>query len=97
MSIELRGIVEAILSGSVRTQAELESMKRAVCRKLGLASLPSNADLLGLATAQEREMLKMLVRKPTQDPFGSSGDSGHDISCPMPSRSLCPMSRRSRL
>ena len=84
MSIELRGIVEAILSGSVRTQAELESMKRAVCRKLGLASLPSNADLLGLATAQEREMLKMLVRKPTRTL------SGVAVIAAMTSPARCP-------
>ena len=76
--------MDAILSGSVRTQAELESMKRAVCEKLGLASLPSNADLLGLATAWEREMLKMLVRKPTRTL------SGVAVIATMTSPARCP-------
>lgn len=84
MSTELRGIVDAILSETVSTQAELEFMKREVSERLGLASLPSNADILGLATTQERDKLKMLVRKPTRTL------SGVAVIAAMTSPARCP-------
>lgn len=84
MSTELRGIVDAILSKTVSTPAELESMKRGLSEKLGLASLPSNADILGLATSKERELLKMLVRKPTRTL------SGVAVIAAMTSPARCP-------
>ena len=84
VSGELRGIVEAILSGMVSTQADLEAMKKAFCEKLGLSSLPSNADILAIATLQERGRLKMLVRKPTRTL------SGVAIIAAMTSPARCP-------
>lgn len=84
MSTELRGIVDAILSGTVSTPAELECMKKVLSGKLGLASLPSNADILGLATSKEREQLKMLVRKPTRTL------SGVAVIAAMTSPARCP-------
>src|SRR5512137_2078358 len=84
MTAELRGIVDAILGGSVCTQADLESMKKSAAEKLGLASLPSNADILGLATPEEREKLKMLVRKPTRTL------SGVAVIAAMTSPARCP-------
>ena len=84
VSTELRGIVDAILSGTVSTPAGLESMKKGLSEKLGLASLPSNADILGFATAKERERLKMLVRKPTRTL------SGVAVIAAMTSPARCP-------
>jgi elongator complex protein 3 len=84
VSTELRGIVDAILSGTVSTPSELESMKKGLSEKLHLASLPSNADILGLATAKEREQLKMLVSKPTRTL------SGVAVIAAMTSPARCP-------
>ena len=84
MNTELRGIVDAILSGTVSTPAELESKKKGLSEKLGLASLPSNADILRLATTKEREQLKMLVRKPTRTL------SGVAVIAAMTSPARCP-------
>ncbi|MFZ3149723.1 MAG: hypothetical protein WA137_11885, partial [Methanothrix sp.] len=66
LGLELRRIVDAILAGEIKTQADLESHKKDASSRLALASLPSNADILGFASSQERERLKMLVRKPTR-------------------------------
>ena len=59
LAIELRRIVDAILAGEIRTQADLESHKKDVSSLLGLSSLPSNADILGFASPEERERLKI--------------------------------------
>lgn len=84
MSFELRGIVDAILSGGVDTPEKLESMKKRLSEKLRMDSLPSNADILALATADERERLKMLVRKPTRTL------SGVAVIAAMTSPARCP-------
>ena len=84
LEIELRGIVEAILAGEIQSQAELESAKKEASSRLGLASLPSNADILGLADAAERERLSMLVRKPTRTL------SGVAVIAAMTSPARCP-------
>jgi elongator complex protein 3 len=84
VSYELRAIVEAILSGVVTTPQELEAMKKASCEKLGLSSLPSNADILATAASHERERLKMLVRKPTRTL------SGVAVIAAMTSPARCP-------
>ena len=55
LEVELRGIVEAILAGKINGQAELEAAKKGAASRLGLASLPSNADILGRAAPGERE------------------------------------------
>ncbi|HOC66950.1 MAG TPA: tRNA uridine(34) 5-carboxymethylaminomethyl modification radical SAM/GNAT enzyme Elp3, partial [Methanothrix soehngenii] len=60
----LRSIAEAILMGEIGDEAALEAAKKRLSAQLGLASLPSNADILGQARAGERESLKMLIRKP---------------------------------
>ncbi len=66
MKAGLRNIVDALLSGEIKGEAELEAMKKSAASSLGLSSLPSNADILGSALPEERERLKMLVRKPTR-------------------------------
>jgi len=80
----LRQIVDAILVGEIRTEADLESRKKDVSSLLGLATLPSNADILALASAEERERLRILVRKPTRTL------SGVAVIAAMTSPARCP-------
>ncbi len=97
LAVELRRIVDAILAGVIKTQADLESHKRDASARLALASLPSNADILCLATAEERERLKMLVRKPTRTLSGvaviaamtSPARCPHGTCVPCPGGILC--------
>jgi len=81
---ELRGIVDSLLAGQIKTEGDLESRKRDVSSALGLPSLPSNADILGVAAPAERERLKMLVRKPTRTL------SGVAVIAAMTSPARCP-------
>ncbi len=80
----LRDMVEAVLAGEIRDVAALEKAKKDLSSRLGLASLPSNADILGQARAGEREALKMLIRKPTRTL------SGVAVIAAMTSPALCP-------
>ncbi len=84
LKASLRDIVDALLSGEIEGEAELEAMKKAVASMLGLSSLPSNADILGAALPEERERLKMLVRKPTRTL------SGVAVIAAMTSPARCP-------
>jgi len=84
LEVELRGIVEAILAGKINSQAELEAAKKEASSRLCLASLPSNADILGWAHPAERERLGMLVRKPTRTL------SGVAVIAAMTSPARCP-------
>jgi elongator complex protein 3 len=81
---ELRNIVDAILAGHIKTEADLEFHKKAVSSRLRLPSLPSNADILGFASPEERESLKMLIRKPTRTL------SGVAVIAAMTSPARCP-------
>jgi elongator complex protein 3 len=97
LAIELRRIVDAILAGVIKTQADLESHKKGASSRLSLSSLPSNADILSNATLQERERLKMLVRKPTRTLSGvaviaamtSPARCPHGTCVPCPGGILC--------
>ncbi len=80
----LRSIAEAILMGEIGDEAALEAAKKRLSAQLGLASLPSNADILGQARAGERESLKMLIRKPTRTL------SGVAVIAAMTSPARCP-------
>ncbi len=80
----LRNIVDAILSGEIASEADLESQKKDFASKHRLSSLPSNADILGQALPEERERLKMLVRKPTRTLSGVS------VIAAMTSPARCP-------
>jgi elongator complex protein 3 len=94
----LRKIVDAILSGEIASDADLESRKKDFASKARLASLPSNADILGTATLEERERLKMLVRKPTRTLSGvsviaamtSPARCPHGTCVPCPGGITCP-------
>jgi elongator complex protein 3 len=81
---QLRGIVDALLAGQIKTEGDLESMKRDLSSSLCLPSLPSNADILGVAAPAERERLRMLVRKPTRTL------SGVAVIAAMTSPARCP-------
>jgi elongator complex protein 3 len=76
--------VDAILTGEIASEADLESRKKDFASKARLSSLPSNADILGTATLQERERLKMLIRKPTRTLSGVS------VIAAMTSPARCP-------
>ncbi len=97
LAMELRRIVDAILAGVIKTQADLESHKKDASSRLALSSLPSNADILSNATPQERERLKMLVRKPTRTLSGvaviaamtSPARCPHGTCVPCPGGILC--------
>jgi len=80
----LRSITVAILMGEIGDEAALEAAKKRLSAQLGLASLPSNADILGQARAGEREALKMLIRKPTRTL------SGVAVIAAMTSPARCP-------
>jgi elongator complex protein 3 len=80
----LRNIVDAILSGEIASDADLEARKKDFASIARLASLPSNADILGTALPEERERLKMLVRKPTRTLSGVS------VIAAMTSPARCP-------
>ena len=84
MSDELRKIVEAILSGQIRDEYDLESWKKMAAERLGLSSLPRNADILSHAEPKERELLRILVRKPTRTL------SGVAVIAAMTSPARCP-------
>jgi len=80
----LRSIAEAVLVGEIKDEADLEKAKKKLSIQLGLASLPSNADILGQGRAGEREALKMLIRKPTRTL------SGVAVIAAMTSPARCP-------
>ena len=81
---ELRCIVDAMLAGQIETEADLETRKKDASSRLRLATLPSNADILSQARPEEREALKMLVRKPTRTL------SGVAVIAAMTSPARCP-------
>jgi elongator complex protein 3 len=95
---EIRGIVEALLAGQVAGEAEIEAKKRDVSARLGLSSLPSNADILAAGRPEERHQLKMLVRKPTRTLSGvaviaamtAPARCPHGICVPCPGGISCP-------
>jgi elongator complex protein 3 len=98
LSSKLRKIVDAVLSGEISTEADLESQKKDLASKAGLASLPSNVDILSAALPEERDRLKMLVRKPTRTLSGvsviavmtSPARCPHGTCVPCPGGVTCP-------
>jgi elongator complex protein 3 len=84
MRSELRRIAEAVLLGEIASEPELEACKKRASSRLGLSTLPSNTDILGAACTEERERLKMLIRKPTRTL------SGVAVISAMTSPARCP-------
>lgn len=80
----LREIVDAILRGRIRTKGDLEYGKKEAASRLHLSDLPGNADILSLASPEERGALKLLVKKPTRTL------SGVAVVAVMTSPARCP-------
>ena len=97
ISSELRKIVDDLLLGNIDDERALEARKKKVSSRLSLSSLPSNADILSTATLEERERLRMLVRKPTRTLSGvavvaamtSPARCPHGTCVPCPGGILC--------
>lgn len=81
---ELRRIVEAIIAGEIKTERDLESHKKGLSSRLGLRSIPTNADVLSAALPEERDQLKSLVKRPTRTL------SGVAVIAAMTSPARCP-------
>jgi elongator complex protein 3 len=81
---EFRKIIDAILAGEIRGEAELEQAKKSMASRLSMASLPSNADILGLARPDERQRLKMLILKPTRTLSGVAVIAAMTSPCQCP-------------
>ncbi len=66
-----RKLLESILDGRIQTKKELEREKRTVGREFNLEKIPSNAEILEIATEEEREKtLPLLQRKPVRSISG---------------------------
>jgi elongator complex protein 3 len=93
----LRAIVDSVLCGQIASEADLEASKKVLAKDCRLSSLPSNADILARATPEERDRLKILVRKPTRTLSGvaviaamtSPARCPHGICVPCPGGTVC--------
>lgn len=81
---DLRDIVDAIVSGAIRSEEDLEKAKRALAATLNLSEIPGNPDILAAARPEERGRLKLLVKKPTRTL------SGVAVIAVMTSPARCP-------
>ncbi|MDH7597199.1 MAG: tRNA uridine(34) 5-carboxymethylaminomethyl modification radical SAM/GNAT enzyme Elp3 [Methanothrix sp.] len=81
---DLRDIVEAIISGVIRSEEDLEKAKRSLASSLNLSEIPGNPEILAAARADERDRLRLLVKKPTRTL------SGVAVIAVMTSPARCP-------
>lgn len=81
---DLRDIVDAIASGIIRSEEDLEKAKRALAVTLNLSEIPGNSEILAAARPEERGRLKLLVKKPTRTL------SGVAVIAVMTSPARCP-------
>ncbi|MBS3815086.1 MAG: tRNA uridine(34) 5-carboxymethylaminomethyl modification radical SAM/GNAT enzyme Elp3 [Hadesarchaea archaeon] len=80
-----RAILEKVKSSEVSDKQELENAKLWACRKFELSKVPSNAEILELATEEEREeVIPILRRKPVRS------ISGVTVLTVMPEPYPCP-------
>lgn len=80
-----RKLLDNIISGKIQTKTELEREKRKISKKHNLPKVPSNAEILEIATEQEREeALPILQRKPVRS------ISGVTVITVMPKPYPCP-------
>lgn len=61
-----REIIEAISSGAIKSEEDLERAKKSLAVQLKLPSIPSNSEILNAAREDERGSLKLLIKKPTR-------------------------------
>lgn len=80
----LREIVDAVLTGQIASEADLDRWKRKIGRELCLSGIPKNSDIIAEADEVERSRLKLLVRKPTRTL------SGVAVVAAMTSPAPCP-------
>ncbi|KXB06342.1 hypothetical protein AKJ53_00540, partial [candidate division MSBL1 archaeon SCGC-AAA382F02] len=80
-----RKILEEILSGKIKNEKDLERAKRRTSKDFELSKVPSNAEILEIATENERkEVLPLLQRKPVRS------ISGVTVITVMPQPYPCP-------
>jgi elongator complex protein 3 len=80
----LREIVDAVLTGQIASEADLDRWKRKIGREFSLSGIPKNSDIIAEAGEGERSRLKLLVRKPTRTL------SGVAVVAAMTSPAPCP-------
>ena len=56
-------IIKAALNGQVQNKADLQQLKRRLCRRYQLSRFPSDVEILSHATDGEKEKIKSLLRK----------------------------------
>ena len=56
-------ILEAILAGKIQSKMDLQKLKRKLSRKHNLSRFPSDVEILGFATEEEREQVSHVLRK----------------------------------
>lgn len=81
---DLRDIVDAIASGVIKSERDLEKAKRDLAASLNLSEIPGNPEILAAARPDERDRLKLLVKKPTRTL------SGVAVIAVMTSPARCP-------
>lgn len=90
-----RIIIDDILNGKISTRRDLEVEKRQLCRDLKLSRFMSNADILGYATDDEKEIVSdILKKKPTRTKSGVAivAVMCHPHKCPHGRCLYCPES-----
>ena len=90
-----RIIIDDIVNGKISARRELEVEKRQLCRELKLSRFMSNADILGYATDDEKEIVSdILKKKPTRTKSGVAivAVMCHPHKCPHGRCLYCPES-----
>ncbi len=81
---EYRKIINKIIAGEIKTEAELNEEKRNLSSKLKLNKFIRNSDILKFAEASERSKLRLLLKKPART------TSGVAVVAVMTKPSKCP-------
>ncbi len=90
-----RIIIDAILDGEINSRRELEVKKRQLCRDMKLKRFMSNADILELASPEEKENIGHVLRKkPSKSATGVAvvAVMCHPHECPHGRCFYCPKS-----
>lgn len=56
-------ILQAALTGKIQTKAELQKLKRKLSRKYKLSRFPSDVEILGYASEEEKDQVSHILRK----------------------------------
>jgi elongator complex protein 3 len=56
-------ILQAVLAGKIRSKVDLQKQKRNLSRKYGLSRFPSDVEILGYATEEEKKQVSHILRK----------------------------------